>query len=583
MPWRSIQDEFGKFKWIDHAGRIYQGTPFSVEPDITSKHVFIASMMHTSSRHPVLRDTPDVTCPSDYTESEKRQEVVHHDQIPDYDVSKRRRQHANDKKSNVVIKAKSIPVTPKRSFASGEMEDYGQMATSMPDGFRVEAVDTVTTTGQWHPGRIQAQESIGDLRQLCLMGEHSTTTTNLDAPLLRLMLSLACSKATKGSSIDITSAFLNADIHDDDTVLVTPPPILVKMDIVKPNTVWHVKKAIYLGGPFGHFLFLFFSASVIMYVSLSVCVHLGVLKYLALVCLCVPNCRDMALKSGLQGVNVNTSKRNNGASETKPNKKAKYGEAHVGLSANWEIEREQKFDQINEQNSTLLWDMAKPHTRSLRKKGRRHFPLVWAPKLRNRKGTNISQRNGQHFPLIWTSRLRSRKGTKALPEKREAFPLFWWQNGKIAKERKFFPEKMGIWTRKFNNQVMKKRTEFPFLLIQATQGTLPGRKEKSRKLLTKFFLTLIQTPPKFLPEKWAPSFHTRMCQIEWKNHGKMDKYLPLTLIKILSNPQKVSEKNGKHFPLLFTQKCLRWNDEKILEKWHNLPLILIQTQRSQIS
>ena len=28
--------------------------------------------------------------------------------------------------------------------------------------------------------------------------------------------------------------------HDDDTV-----PILVKMDIVKPNTVWHVKKAIY--------------------------------------------------------------------------------------------------------------------------------------------------------------------------------------------------------------------------------------------------------------------------------------------------------------------------------------------------
>ena len=76
-------------------------------------------------------------------------------------------------------------------------------------------------------------------------GEHSTTTTNLVAPLLRLILSLACSADTTWSSIDITSAFLNADIHDDDTVLVTPPPILVKMDIVKPNTVWHVKKAIY--------------------------------------------------------------------------------------------------------------------------------------------------------------------------------------------------------------------------------------------------------------------------------------------------------------------------------------------------
>ena len=77
-------------------------------------------------------------------------------------------------------------------------------------------------------------------------GEHSTTTTNLDAPLLRLMHSLvACAPDTTWSSIDITSALLNADIHEDDTVLVTPPPILVKMDIVKPNTVWHLKKAIY--------------------------------------------------------------------------------------------------------------------------------------------------------------------------------------------------------------------------------------------------------------------------------------------------------------------------------------------------
>ena len=59
------------------------------------------------------------------------------------------------------------------------------------------------------------------------------------------MLSLACSKETTWSSVDITSAFLNADIHEDDTVLITPPPILVKMEIVKPNTVWHVKKSIY--------------------------------------------------------------------------------------------------------------------------------------------------------------------------------------------------------------------------------------------------------------------------------------------------------------------------------------------------
>ena len=78
-------------------------------------------------------------------------------------------------------------------------------------------------------------------------GEHSTTTTNLDAPLLRLMFSLTCSSDTTctWSSIDIASAFLNADIHEEDIGLVTPPPILVKMDIVKPNTVWQVNKPIY--------------------------------------------------------------------------------------------------------------------------------------------------------------------------------------------------------------------------------------------------------------------------------------------------------------------------------------------------
>ena len=38
--------------------------------------------MHTSSRPPVLGDTPDVTCPSDLADSEKRKEVIHHEQTP---------------------------------------------------------------------------------------------------------------------------------------------------------------------------------------------------------------------------------------------------------------------------------------------------------------------------------------------------------------------------------------------------------------------------------------------------------------------------------------------------------------------
>ena len=152
MPWRSIQDEVGKFKWIDHSGRIYHGTPFSVEPDITSKHVFIASMMQTSMRSPVLQDKPDVTCPSDFPDSDKRREVVHHEQIPGHDVANSKK-NSSDKKSNVVIKAKSIPVTPKAVASSQgackETENFLQnVAIEDADpSLVVEATHPVTASG----------------------------------------------------------------------------------------------------------------------------------------------------------------------------------------------------------------------------------------------------------------------------------------------------------------------------------------------------------------------------------------------------------------------------------------------------
>ena len=104
MLWRTIKDEFGKFKWIDHEGRSYQGNPYSVEPDATAKNIFVASVMHTSMRYPTLRDTPDVTCPSDFPDSERRKEVVHHEQIPDQPLSKQKK-NASDKKSSFTIKA----------------------------------------------------------------------------------------------------------------------------------------------------------------------------------------------------------------------------------------------------------------------------------------------------------------------------------------------------------------------------------------------------------------------------------------------------------------------------------------------
>ena len=246
MPWRSIQDELGKFKWLDHKGKIYQGTPYSVEPDVTSKQMFVASMMHSSTQSPVLRDVPDVTCPSDAPIDQKRREVVQFDHPSESNDRKPKRAQLGDNKANVVIKAKSIPASPKTVESSQgamrerwlqsidkEIENFLQnMAIDDADPALVVAWKQ---KGKWPlPCQMvfvlkpltQSQQQGNDVHEeykhksrmvICgnfaAWGEHSTTTTNLDAPLLRLMLSIACSKETTWSSVDITSAFLNADIR----------------------------------------------------------------------------------------------------------------------------------------------------------------------------------------------------------------------------------------------------------------------------------------------------------------------------------------------------------------------------------
>ena len=113
MPWRAIQDEFGKYRWIDHEGRMYQGTPYAVEQDLTAI-VVIASMMHA---HLAKRNLvqPDVTCPTDVVDNDRRDEVVHHEEAPGQPKQK---MSSDDKKSTFTNKAKSIPVTPRTVAAS---------------------------------------------------------------------------------------------------------------------------------------------------------------------------------------------------------------------------------------------------------------------------------------------------------------------------------------------------------------------------------------------------------------------------------------------------------------------------------
>ena len=277
MPWRSIQDEFGKFKWTDN-------TPESImEPPSQSNLTLRLGMclLQAWCRHPCALQCSKTN--QTWHVHRTFRTVIKGKKL--FTMSRFRtmtsistRRIAPDKKSNVVIKAKSIPVTPKSVASSQgamgerwlvsiykEIENFLQnMAIEDADPSLVVRWKSL---GKWPlPCQMvfalkpltQSQQVGDDVQEeykhksrlvICgnfaSWGEHSTTTTNLDAPLLRLMVSLACSKEVTWSSIDITSAFLNADIHDDDTVLVTPPPTLVKMDIVKPNTVWHVKKAIY--------------------------------------------------------------------------------------------------------------------------------------------------------------------------------------------------------------------------------------------------------------------------------------------------------------------------------------------------
>ena len=94
---------------------MYQGTTYAVEPDDSVRMVFIASMTHAHMQKPMLSEKPDVTCPTDVADSERRKEVVHHQEVPRETKLKK---HSGDKKTTFTIKAKSVSATPKTVAAS---------------------------------------------------------------------------------------------------------------------------------------------------------------------------------------------------------------------------------------------------------------------------------------------------------------------------------------------------------------------------------------------------------------------------------------------------------------------------------
>ena len=72
------------------------------------------------------------------------------------------------------------------------------------------------------------------------------TTTDLDTCMLRFILSWAASSRFNTiASLDVTAAFLNADLPPGRVVVLRPPTVLYKLGLIPTGFVWRVHRAVY--------------------------------------------------------------------------------------------------------------------------------------------------------------------------------------------------------------------------------------------------------------------------------------------------------------------------------------------------
>ena len=72
------------------------------------------------------------------------------------------------------------------------------------------------------------------------------TTTDLDTCMLRFILSWAASSRFNTiASLDVTAAFLNADLPPGRVVVLQPPTVLYKLGLIPTGFVWRVRRAVY--------------------------------------------------------------------------------------------------------------------------------------------------------------------------------------------------------------------------------------------------------------------------------------------------------------------------------------------------
>ena len=73
-----------------------------------------------------------------------------------------------------------------------------------------------------------------------------TSTTDLDAAMFRFILSWTASSYDHSlASLDITAAFLNAELPPGRIVVLRPPTILYRLNVLPPRFCWRVHRAIY--------------------------------------------------------------------------------------------------------------------------------------------------------------------------------------------------------------------------------------------------------------------------------------------------------------------------------------------------
>ena len=74
---------------------------------------------------------------------------------------------------------------------------------------------------------------------------HESSTTNLDTNVMRLSISIAVQRGWTFSTLDVSTAFLNAMLPTTRQVYVRPPHICQEFGLTAPDEIWLLRKALY--------------------------------------------------------------------------------------------------------------------------------------------------------------------------------------------------------------------------------------------------------------------------------------------------------------------------------------------------